>query len=251
MTIKFTATKLAGTGKQGILRPDADGYYEMVVGGLNILNSAGEYYLLAGARWLFDKSSIFQRRVANGCLKAETGHPKMENGMTYKQYVSRIFSIEETNVCAHFKEIWLDESYGSKNPALGNPTMTAIMAKVKPTGPKGAGLESALNNPHENVCFSIRAVTKDHYERGQCYRVLDNIVTFDWVTEPGISIATKWSSPALESMVNEVLVEDVVRSIVNDRKGFAMEDSAAFAAQVLGTFERARKTAKRPGFEVW
>lgn len=251
MTVKFTATRLAGTGKKGVLTPDADGYYTMPIGGLNVYNSAGEYYKLDGAKQLFESSSVFMRRIKSGCLKGEVGHPKQEPGMDYKSYVRRIFAIEQTNICAHFKEIWLDETFGIKNPQANNPNLTAIMAKVKPAGDKAAALEAAFKNPHENVCFSIRAVTKDYYERGQCYRVLDNIVTFDWVNEPGISIATKWDSPALESLADQILVEEIVRSVAEEGSGFAMESSTAIAREVLKSFAPKHSKPQVPSFSKW
>lgn len=251
MTVRFSATRLAGTGKRGILTPDADGYYTMPVGGLNVYNSAGEYYKLDGAKHLFDSSSVFMRRIKSGCLKGEVGHPKQIPGTSYKDYVRRIFAIEETNICAHFKEIWLDETYGIKNPHVNNPNLTAIMAKVKPSGAKGAALEASLKNPDENVCFSIRAVTKDYYERGQCYRVLDNIVTFDWVNEPGIAIATKWDSPALENLSDQILIEEIVRAVAEEPTGFAMESSTAIAREVLRSFAPRGTKPQIPSFSKW
>lgn len=251
-TVKFAATKLSGTGKRGVLVPDADGYYTMAVGGLNVFNSAKEYYTLKGAEQLFTDSSIFMRRVRSGCLKSEVGHPKKAAGMTYDGYVQRIFSIEETNVCAHFKEIWLDTSFGSNNPQLNNKDFVAIMAKIKPTGPKGASLEAAFKNPHENVCFSIRAVTKDYYERGQCFRVLDNIVTFDWVGEPGIAVANKWDSPALECVSDQVLTRRAVEAAVQNTAGaLAMEHTREFALDVLKSFAPPQATKRAPGYASW
>ena len=197
--VKFTATKLASKGKQGILEPDEDGYYTLVIGGLNVYNSAGEFYTLNGAKDLFEESNIFMRRVKNGCLKSEVGHPKRVPGMTDSQYMTRILTIEETNVCAHIKEVWLDFDFGKNNPEYGSPELVAIMGKVKPAGTQGEALKKALENKSENVCFSIRSLTKDYEQNRQRYRVLFTIVAFDWVIEPGIAFANKWDAPGLES----------------------------------------------------
>jgi hypothetical protein len=178
--VKFTATKLASKGKAGILKPDDDGYYTLVIGGLNLFNSVGEYYTADGARQLFEQSSTFMRRIKNGCLKGEMGHPKRLPGMSMDDYLRRIMTIEETNVCCHFKEIWLDEQYGKNHPEFKNPSMIAIMAKLKPTGPKGPSLQKSLDNPNENVCFSIRAFTKDYAVRGVINRVLDQVYSWDF-----------------------------------------------------------------------
>lgn len=193
----YGCTALKGTNKVGILRPDADGYYTVVVGALNFYNSAGAYYPLAPAKALFDESSSFQRRVKNGCLKGETGHPRMVPGMSVRDFMTRVMDIYEPNVCCHFRKIYLD--YDRVKDDRGRPVV-AIVAEVKPTGPMGPALKAAFENPSENVCFSIRSITNDSMVGGTLNKAIKTIVTFDWVTEPGISVATRWKSPSLESL---------------------------------------------------
>lgn len=232
----YTATKLA-VGKKGLLPPDANGYYTMPVGALNVFNSVGQYYTLDGAKHLFDESSIFQRRIANGCLKGELGHPKRGENMSMDDYMTRILTIEETNVCCHFRKIWLDYDFGKKNPQFKNPNMIAIMAEVKPSGPKGQSLKESFENPDENVCFSIRSLTRDYYQRGQCMRVLQQIVGFDAVTEPGLALATMWSAPALESMVETVVTKRNVQSVVDHVPAMVgMESTLEMANEALAVF---------------
>lgn len=175
-TIKFSCTALNGTNKAGVIPKDADNYYTMVVGGLNIFNSAGQWYSYDGAKALFESSSQFQRRVSRGCLFGERGHPRREPGMSFDDYVQRILEIRETNICVHFKEIFLD--FNSMKDVNGK-AVVAIMAKLTPSGPGGAALQKSLDNKNENVCFSIRSFTKDYYDRGIEVRDLKNIVTFD------------------------------------------------------------------------
>lgn len=247
--VVYTASKLAA-GKKGILPPDADGYYVMPVGALNVFNSVGQYYVLEGAKDLFDNSSIFQRRIANGCLKGELGHPKRAQGMSMDDYLARILTIEETNVCCHFRKIWLDYDFGKNNPQFKNPGMVAIMAEVKPSGPKGESLKQSFDNPHENVCFSIRSLTRDYYERGQCYRVLQQIVGFDAVTEPGLALATMWSAPALESVQETLVTKRNVESVLANAPEFAaMESTLEMATESLAVFTV--NTKKSPLFNKW
>jgi len=106
--VKFTCTKMQAKGKEGILKPDGQGYFEVVVGGLNTFNSSGQYYALEGAKELFESSSVFMRRVERGALRGEVGHPIFESTMSNDDWVNRVFEIRESNVCCHFKEIWLD-----------------------------------------------------------------------------------------------------------------------------------------------
>lgn len=233
-TVKFTATKLANKGKEGILKPDEQGYYTIVIGGLNIFNSVGEYYTADGAKQLFEQSSTFMRRIQNGCLKGELGHPKRLPSMDMDSYLRRIMTIEETNVCCHFKEVWLDEQYGRNHPEFKNPSLIAIMAKIKPSGPKGPSLQQSLENPNENVCFSIRAFTKDYAVRGVTHRVLDQIMTFDKVEEPGIFIANKWDTPSLESLSNMVITENNIQEYLESiPETLAMEDSNYIAKELI------------------
>lgn len=247
--IKFTATKLEGKGLQGILKPDENGYYELVIGGLNTLNSAGEYYTLDGARELFQDSNAFMRRIKTGNLRGELGHPKKHPNQTMNDYFSRIVSIDEGNVCCHFAEVWLDENYGKKNSQFNNPNLVAIMAKVKPTGPKGHILEQSLNNPKENTCFSIRALTKDYMSNGRTHRVLKQIVSWDYVNEPGLALANKYDSPALESIADIIITETMVNKAIHDNTLIATEDTKSLLIQTKQLFNETE--FKKPNSFNW
>ncbi len=203
--VMFSCTALQGTNKRGALTADEDGYYTVVLGGLNVYNSAGAYYPLDKAKALFEESSVFMRRVKSGCLKSECGHPKKSPAMTMRDYLNRIMQVEETNVCCHIAEVWLDhDNVKDEN----GRTVVAIMGKIRPSGPRGEALKDALENGRENVCFSIRSLTDDRIEGGVLTKHIKTILTFDWVTEPGISFAKKYHSPALESLTETVFTEE-------------------------------------------
>lgn len=199
----FSATKLPMLGKQGIIKPDADGYYELVVGGLNTYNNTGAwYYTIEGCRELFGPGSLLHRRIANGCLRAEVNHPKKMVGESDEAFFGRMLDVDLNNVCAHFKELWLDEDFGKNHPEYKNPNLVALVAKVKPSGIKGAILKEALENSSENVCFSIRALADEGYVHGKRIRVIKEVIAIDLVNEGGILVASKWDSPATESVDN-------------------------------------------------
>jgi len=251
--IKFTESRLTETGKKGVLTPDSDGYYEMIIGGLNVYNSAGEYYVYEGAKLLFEQSSSFMRRIKTGCLKGELGHPKRLPGMSMDDYLTRIMTIEETNVMCHFSDIYLDTEFGKKHPEYKNPNLVAIIGKFKPAGPHANVLKSALENPKEEVCFSIRALTKDTYRNGRNERTLVQVVTFDaCVAEPGIMIARKWHSPGLESH-NEtpVTISQIQRLAEISNNEIAIESSAALANETLKLVDIKLSTIKPPSFAKW
>lgn len=200
--IKFTETVFSEKNKKGNMTPDNDGYYTVVVGALNSYNSAGEYYTAEGVIQLFENSSHFKRRISSGALYSELGHPKKQPEMSMEQFYSRVISIEETNICGHFSEIWLDFDFGKKNPELNNSDLIAILAKVKPAGAKANALQLAFENPKQNAAFSIRGLTENKYVNGRVERKLTNIITFDHVTEPGIKIADKVMAPGLENRIS-------------------------------------------------
>ena len=250
--IKFTETKLSETGKQGILTPDSNGYYEMVIGGLNVFNSVGEYYVYEGAKQLFEQSSSFMRRIKTGCLKGELGHPKRAPGMSIDDYLNRIMTIEETNVVCHFADIYLDTEFGKKNPQYKNPGLVAIIGKFKPAGPHANALRASLENPKEEVCFSIRALTKDIYRNGRNERTLMQVVTWDQVCEPGLSLARKWHSPGLESL-NEtpITVSQIQRLAETTGNEIAIESSTALANETLKLVDITLPIIKPPTYAQW
>ena len=220
--IKFACTSLAGSNKVGVLKKDNDGYYELVVGALNIYNSAGQYYVYEQAKEIFQASSQLQRRVSRGALRGEYGHPKMTPGMSNDQFANRVMTIYEENVCCHHKEITLD--FDRVKDENGKPVI-AIISKVFPSGPFGHVLEKQLENKNENVCFSIRAFTDDYREHGITKRVLKTVVTWDLVNEPGLSIAEKFKSPALESMMElDFSRGEIERGLIN-ANGVATESA--------------------------
>ena len=247
--VKFSCTALAGTNKAGVIKADADGYYPMPIGGLNCFNSAGEYYPYQSCKNLFEQSSAFMRRVSTGCLKGEYGHPKRQVGMSMEEYARRIMSIEEKSICVHFKEIWLD--FNSMRDANGRP-IVAVMAAVKPSGPYADALERSLNNPKEDVCFSIRAFTDDVKVAGVNNRNLVEIVTWDFVNEPGINTARKYKAPALESLSQAAFTKEEILGAVKPVEGVAMESSAIQAADaIFRAFGWDKDALASPKFMGW
>lgn len=195
-TITYGCTALVGTNKVGELSRDKNGYYEMVLGALQAFNSAGQFYPLEDAKQLFEGNSTLMRRIRNGALRGEVGHPRFQEGMSEKAWFARVNDLYEPNFCCHHMEVGL--SYDTVRDPQGRPVV-AVMGKVKPSGANERFLERQLDNPKENVCFSIRSFTNDRMEGGIVRKYLKHIVTWDYVNEPGIAVANKYSSPTLES----------------------------------------------------
>jgi len=196
--IVFTSVKSNADNR--LLEKDDNGYYKVTLGALNMFNSAGEFYTINGVRDMFiNKSSSLQRRIKNGFLKSEVGHPNLQPGMSKEQFFNRNLRIEETNTCMHIRDLILvDTNESSGGPDGSN--IILVQGWVKPSGPKGDFLQKALDNPDENVAFSVRSFTKNSVVKGVVVKQIVQLITYDYVTEPGISVATKWKKLGIESM---------------------------------------------------
>jgi len=214
--IVFSSVKTTSKVTADELEVDSDGYYTLNLGALNAFNSAGAYYALAGSKDLFESNAVLMRRIKNGYLRSEVGHPKKLPGMTFADYVNRITTIDLNNVCAHIKEVWLENGKGDTVITKG---------KIKPLGPKANVLESILKEKEANVAFSVRSLTKDTVQNGIVVKTMTNIVTWDFILEGGMEDASKWKTLGIESIellsidledketINEVI--DGLKSVKN------------------------------------
>lgn len=235
----FGCTALVGTNKAGLLKADASGYYEVVLGALNFNNSIGQIYPEGPAQELFKQSSGFMRRVANGYCRGEYGHPKKQPGMSFQDFMHRILTIEEKSVSHHIKEVWVDKA---KVLHDGRPVI-AIMGKVKPAGPYANSLQESLDNPEENVAFSIRSITDDYRVAGRIQKHLREIVCWDFVNEPGLSVANKYKCPSLESFQDDFTVDaGMLQHMADDNSSMGIGFEARDVIKsLLHTAERDRR----------
>lgn len=256
-TATYACTALKGTNKQGKLTPDENGYYELVLGALNFFNSVGAFYPFEPAKQIFEESSSLMRRINDGALRGEYGHPKKQPGMSLRDYVARILEIQEENICCHIKEVRLDQN--SVFDDNGKPVL-AIIGKVKPSGPKGQALKESLENPDENVSFSIRSLTRDIMVGGIIHKHLKTVVTWDYVNEPGLNIAKKWNAPSLENyevdLEEEFLIqENTLQAIQQERvaSGVSLENNNTVSIEQLMDdlgFGKENRT-NRPASSKW
>lgn len=260
----LSCTALLGTNKAGTLKPDADGYYTVVLGALDVFNSSGAYYPEASAKHLFQQSASLMRRIASGNLRGEYGHPRPQPGMTSDDWVNRVRDIYEPNVCMHIRKVTVD--YTTFRNKQGQPVIT-IVGEVRPSGPQGPALKEQFENPHEDVCFSIRSLTNDDFQFGRVTKHLKLIVTWDYVNEPGLAQAHKWNSPALEAHgESKVSMDAEARSLVeqlilpgqlmamNKRMrstGVAMESDGGVSMESIIEAITTEPEAKRPISARW
>lgn len=249
-SVRFSCTALSGLNKAGNLPQDADGYRTVVLGGLNVYNSAGELYTDdAAVRELFQGSGLLMKRMGRGRLRGEYGHPKQLPGESDRDFINRIFLINEDRICVHFKEIYLDDK--NVKDEKGKP-IVAIIGKIAPSGPFGDTLKRSLENKNENVCFSIRAFTDDQRVRGINYRQLKTIITWDYVNDPGISFAEKFHSPALEDMSTKIFSRgELENSLKAMPAGVAQESALMSADELFTSMGWTQLRNERPAFAKW
>jgi hypothetical protein len=240
-SVVFACTSLVGVNKVGTLKRDENGYYPMVVGALNVFNSGGSFYPLKAEvqDLLTNSSGSFQRRINRGALRGELGHPKpppratnpAEQRMRDEEFVRRNLSIYEERICCHHMKIWLD--FDSVKDKEGR-SVISIMSLVKPSGELGHVLQQQLDNPHENVCFSIRSFTDNKVRFGVEERTLKEVITFDCVNEPGIATAEKYFSPALESNYEMDISRSLLeRAILEHRPSGMSNESMVISPEAL------------------
>lgn len=202
-SIVFSSIKLSSGNNT--LEKDKDGFYKVTMGALNTFNESGDFYLADGVKDIIEnKSHTLARRLKAGYLKGEVGHPQYQPGMTKAQFYSRNMRIDLNNTSHHIREIILTPTERpSGMPGKGN--IILIEAWIKPTGPGGPALEKELEDPNINVAFSIRCFTKDEVVNGVNIKRILQIVTWDYVAEPGIKIANKFSKLSSEEISVESL----------------------------------------------
>lgn len=248
-TFTYSAAALLGMNKCGIIKPDDQGYYPMVLGGFDVFNSTGIYYPFSVAKHLFDRSGQLQRRIDRRALRGEYGHPRPLPGQTPPEFLRRVVDIVENNTSHHMKDITID--YQGFHGPDGRP-MVGILGKVKPGGVHGHILLDQLNNPEENVCFSIRSLVDEKWINGVLHRLVKTIVTWDYVNEPGINIATKYNSPALESIGETTYGIEMLQLAASQQSksmALGMENSGGMdLKEIMEQFHRSRSEirATRP-----
>lgn len=249
VAVKYACTALYGVNKTGKLVCDPDGYYDVTLGALDYYNNTGAFYALAPARKLFEDSSILMRRIKKGVLNGEYKHPEKIPGMSDKDYLMRILRIDEAMVSHHIKEVWIDDqTVKDKN---GQPVVI-VRGRIKPKGPYGEVLAKSLENPSENVYFSVRSLTDDFLDTstGDIIKNTLEIITWDHVNEGGIDIACKFDTPSLENLTETRFTKDVIMLAKNAAlasDGFGMEDGESSSIIQLANYvEQKRTTLKGP-----
>lgn len=188
---------LSSHNLQGKLVPDSNGHFKgIVLGALNFKNSYGAIYTPEGGRALVSPTSSFSRRQKEGHAKGEYGHPKRTSEYSDDDaWMNRIMTIEETRMCHDHLHTWIDLITDRRT----GQKVLCFIGDIAPFGPYAETLERDLQRNASNCAFSIRSITDDFRLGGLHTKNIIDATGFDFVCEPGLSVATKFQSPALES----------------------------------------------------
>ena len=187
------------------LIPDEHGYFiGMPLAGIGCVTRNNTYYdVPAFEAALNDERSTFRRRLNEGSLYGERGHPKLIPGISDSEFLNRVKDIDENNLAVHHREVYSKEKCEPDGVKL-------LLGNVKPYG---VGKEQVLENfesPYMNTAFSLRSLTKNEERNGVSYRFIRNLITFDWVTMGGYEQASKRFADQIGTECFEVISRDII-----------------------------------------
>jgi len=207
-----------------------DGAYKVILGALNAFNVHNEFYLVDGVKNLLQSGGYHSlaSKLQRGLLKGECRHPFKEPGMSDSSFVNRNLIVDNGSASHHILEVLLEEtnqveSNGSK--------VVLIWGWIKPTDNEhGRALKADLEDENVNVAFSIRCFSVLRNINGLACRYITNIVTWDWVDNPGIARAVKpatsKSSLTTENAVHDVVItSDMIDELKDQQSSVTTENS--------------------------
>lgn len=185
---------LAGSGKQGILKKLDNNYHEIILGAFGAFGNGDWLYDTASAMKYMENDPDFLAMLQGGRLKSEWGHPDRLPGMSDRDWFIRICEIKEKNVSSQIRRIRpsLDTVVDERGRKV-----VALIGEVTGSGPFSSEFNRSLENPDEDVNYSIRCFAKKNFNN--MTKFMTKIITWDSVTDPGIAVASKYKTPSLES----------------------------------------------------
>ena len=209
--IQYTPYNVSAPTKSGVMKPDAQGRYTVVFGGLNTFNASGIWFTLEESDKMFSSSSAFQKNIAEGTISSENGHPVRPPGMEDEAWVERFLGLEEARFTNTVEKVWLDPDYAKKfNDKRIDKNTVVIMGLVKPAGELKHIIEDIIKNPNQNLCFSIRCITDTYTRNSVKVKVIRGVITFDLVYSGGLIFSKKSFHPSTES-ISEMGRKDALR----------------------------------------
>lgn len=208
-TLTFTSNKTILQGKQGKLKQNANGAYEILAGAYNVANNVGDIYILTErVKRLFQKSTMMEKLNKNQ-LFGEGDHPSLDDFRSKARsekeavmlWINRLGQIKSSCITHQILKVDLKPL----NIVRDGRPVWGVFLQVKPLHPV---LKQMMNDPDCNVAFSVRSFVDRFIKMGEMFCEAKDIITYDWVPTGGIDLATKYSTPSLESEASPMLWEE-------------------------------------------
>lgn len=230
----YECAVLRNSGKQGVLKTDDKGYFEFVLGAFDILNARGEFYPFTDQlKGLFAPGSSLHRRIhgspgrTGGNLKGEFDHPSLQPGQSLDSFIARWKSINTANIAVHIKSVRLEWSKDDNGRNI-----VLVYGMIKASGARSSGVDSVFTNTEENAAMSGRFICDPVMVNGVRNKRITEVITWDFVNEPGIAVASKYSTPTMESLEGGEFTLDILdraeRSVSQSLSGES-ESGVSFA----------------------
>ena len=191
------ATKAENANK--VIRKNERGDYLVVVGAVNHFNKSGEFYTAEDVKQrFFTENAMLMKRCKSGDVKIESEHPVQEPGMSKNAWFQRLYGYDKLRVAAIITELYLEETNVKENGTDLN--IILIWAAIKPLEDRELGLtlKKDLENPDINTAFSIRSIIIKEQVNFITVCKIEDIITFDWVSSPGIAKANTFYTAGME-----------------------------------------------------
>lgn len=227
----FTIDRSQLEGKQGELKPDSEGYYEILAGAYNLATTAGEIYeFTKKVQNLFVKSTMITK-LKKGQLFGEKNHPALDvyriPGRPIDEaislWLSRLSRIDMANLAFIAKNV----RFAPLPNKVDGRTVYAVYLTLKPLCPE---MLASIQDKNSNTALSVRSFVNRRYHMGEVLVETKDIVCYDWVPSGGISIATKWNSPGLEDD-NSIIIPE--QEPIYTGGAIETKDSAIITTDVL------------------
>lgn len=243
MGMSFEVTALKGVNRVGNIKRLDNNYLEVILGALEFDNSIGAVYDQQRVERILAANGLFQKRINEGYLRGEWGHPKEYDYPDYRKFIQRIHTIDERNWAIHIRKVWVVPNFVLPN----SQRICAIMGEVCSTGARRDDFDKIMANPDENLAFSIRSMATDRVVGGKVRKYVDNIITWDLVNEPGLSVANKYMSPSCESALVVPVQPAIIRSMAEDKSLVSVESSFKGTIDAIRNLDRATLLSGKSG----
>lgn len=173
--VYFTVTTsvIDDNRKLGRAIRDKDGYYTDVPAAVlgTVTRNRTQYDTPAFLDKLTNPDSSFNKRITEGTLHGEWGHPFVN--LESKEGLNRLLHLEPLLESNHIRSVSVKH--------IQDLNLDMVMMDTKPTGPYGRYFEEAMEDPTRNVAFSLRGISEARFDRAAnvTYRKLLTLVTFD------------------------------------------------------------------------